>query len=192
MKPEVKQLLNRWADEFAARALRDPPPSLRVLVWGPSLTGQPADEDRRRLQEKRQKIIDDLQDLGHAATTSEELLERAMEKTEFEDLGNRPLQHVEAHQLQEADFVIVLLGPPGTIAETSGLLTSRTLARRAAVFYDATAVVGGYLEAGPLSNLEALGVTHPYDHDDLVSCRVADAAVEFVNDQAESLRGTRP
>lgn len=188
--PKLSHMLDAWAHDFARRALNHAAPSLRVLVWGPSLSVEAANEDHRLLQEKRRNIVAELRELGHVAATSEELIGRASQEAEFEGLEERPIHQLEAHQLQEADFVIVLLGPPGTIAEVAGLLTSRAFARRSAVFFDGEAVAGTYLEAGPLQNLKALGVAHAYDFEDLKACSVAGAAVEFIKDQATSLRGT--
>lgn len=193
MKEEIEQQLRKWAERAAQRALRDPPPSLNILVWGPNLNRLEDARERRQLQDKRATIVQELRTLGHAATTSEELIEFASTRPGLAGIATQPVHYVEARQLDDADLIIVLLGPPGSVAEVAGLLArERSLVKRSAIFYDEDQWAGGYVDRGPLEAFKALGRDWPYDREDLVSCRVIESAVNVAADLAESLKGTIP
>jgi hypothetical protein len=189
LPPLVVRQLKIWRAEAAKRAVDDPPPVLRVLVWGPG-SGESDSEGRKLLQGKRMTIVESLRLRGHAAVTSEELL--ASGEGRQQNLGSMPLQFVEQHQAETADFLIALVDPssPGSVAECAGLLTKRTIARRAAVFVEGEISTTSYLDLGPLHSISALGVVHGYDRSDLADCRVATTAIKLAMDQADSLRGT--
>lgn len=190
MDPTTEAVLQDWAEESAQRALVDPPPKLRIIIWGPALEPESRNEHRRLLQGKRKRIVDDLVKLGHAATTSEDLIARVQDHPVLSGVAEQPLHHLESIQLEGADFVVVLFGSAGTTGEVAGLLRSRRIARRTAVFVAPDLVDGSYMDAGPLANIRALGGVFEYDSDDLRCCAVAQVARELAADLAESLRGS--
>jgi len=142
--------------------------------------------EHRFVQEKRLTIVEELRDLGLAAAFSEELVEIERQHGR----SSIPLNAEEAAQLEEADFVIVLVGSPGTHAEIAGLMSSRRVQRKSVVFRNESDSVDSYLALGPLQSIDARGAVIPYDDEDLAHCRVAQAAVNYALDMAESMRGT--
>ncbi len=129
-------------------------------------------------------IVDELRGRGLAAATSEELRDIAG--------ADLPLQSLERLHATEADFVVLLLSTPGTVGELAGVVVSRQVARRTAVFVPAAVFAGGYLDLGPLESVRRLVTEVAYDEDDMQSCRIKDVAVRLAVDQALSLRGTLP
>lgn len=176
--------LDAWARSAVEDARRAPLPPIRVLVWGPGRSADQPGHTYAELHRKRVAIVDELRGRGLAATTSEELRDIAG--------ADLPLQSLERLHATEADFVVLLLSTPGTVGELAGVVVSRQVARRTAVFVPAAVFAGGYLDLGPLESVRRLVTEVAYDEDDMQSCRIKDVAVRLAVDQALSLRGTLP
>lgn len=177
-----RNAIELWADEAAERARRDPLPPIRVLVWGPTMEPS-SNPEHRPLQLKRAQILHELRANGLTAATSEELALGP-------DDSPMPLHHIERQHVETADFIVLLLASPGSIAEFAGLLSSRSALRRSAVFCKEGAFDGAYVGESHLKNAKALGVVHAYTDAMLSSCEVASTAIAFALDAAESLRGS--
>ncbi|MFC1719057.1 hypothetical protein ACFL6S_35725 [Candidatus Poribacteria bacterium] len=124
---------------------------LVIMIWGPGPTGGD-------LYKKRLQILNSLRDSGHVALLSEEV---------DRDL---PVEHIPANarellQAMKANFIVVIQGSPGSIAEVhdfGGLL--RELGPKMLIFIDERSQEG-YSFAGLLTELTTLyGNVETYEY----------------------------
>ena len=124
---------------------------LVVLIWGPG-------QSEGDLYEKRVQIRGALRQTGYAAVFSEEI----------DGQCSALLDSVKARELlqaKEADFIVAIIGSPGSIAEVhdfAGFL--RDLASKMLIFIDSRHV-GGYSYMGALSELKvSYGNVETYEY----------------------------
>ena len=111
IEPVLQIIPNRPAEEheklkrLTAQSLIDRS-RLSVLVWGP---GEQGDKD---LYEKRVQIRDKLQELGHKAEFSEDILTPSVIRA-----GGINLSVAELLQAREYEYIVTIMVSPGSIAE---------------------------------------------------------------------------
>jgi hypothetical protein len=143
--------------ELEAEVRRTP---LAVLVWGPGLS----DSD---LYKKRLQIRAVLRSEGYAAVFSEEI------DADSGDLGNSAKAR-ELLQALAADFIVVIHGSPGSVAEVhdfAGFIGD--LGRKMLIFIDSQHV-GGYSYTGALKELQTVyNNVHTYRYpEDIEQCHL--------------------
>jgi hypothetical protein len=129
MSPQAQAHLQDFLARYGARVREVEQMPLIVLVWGPGEKGGD-------LYEKRLQIRDFLRQCGDAAVFSEEI-DAACAPL---NLSSRAREFLQA---KEADFIIVLYGSPGAVAETHDLGPFlEELGRKILIFIDGQHVHG--------------------------------------------------
>ncbi len=101
---------------------------LDVLVFGPALDPPSGDPYIAALQIKRQEIRDRLIAEGHSARFGEEVVDPSLPPL----LADPLLQEVAV--MREADFIVVLVGSPGTLIEGKAITHDPSLRSKAAFY----------------------------------------------------------
>lgn len=152
MSPEAREYYEktflRGYKEMQEKVAKTP---LAVLIWGPGSAGGD-------LYEKRVQIRGVLRQAGYAAFFSEEVA----------DEGPAVLTSSKALELIQAlvaDFIIVIIGSPGSVAEAhdfAGFL--HDIGTKMLLFIDSR-YIGGYSYKGALSDLKTLyNNVHTYEY----------------------------
>lgn len=143
---------------------------LSVLVWGPSA------QTNRELFTKRVQIRDKLRDLGHRADFSEDILEPHALAA-----GGLNLSPVELLQAKGYEYIICIMGSPGSIGEVHDFCHSAEIAHKTTVCINEQHI-SGYSGMGILRIFEG---NHGHLErfrfpEDVVSCSLRDRVVDQV------------
>lgn len=128
---------------------------LAVLIWGPSATGGD-------LYEKRLQIRGILRSNGYSAVLSEEI--------DAECGGfNASSKGREFLQALNADFVVVIYGSPGSIAETHDFAGFQEIGHKMLILIDSR-YKAGYGFQGALAELsQTYNNVHTYEHSNQIT-----------------------
>jgi hypothetical protein len=171
MSPKAREHYAKYLSWLEDRRREVDSTPLIVLVWGPGADGR--DLNQTKLYQKRLQIRDILRERGHAAAFSEDIDAKCRDFS----ASSRARELLQAHG---ADFIIVIYGSPGSIAEThdfGGFLDE--LGSKMFVFIDSR-YVSGYGYTGLLSDLKVrFNNVHTYEYPkDIDDCHLATAVEE--------------
>ena len=113
-------------EQRIAEELRDT--TLEVLVFGPAVEPRAEDPLTARLQDKRQEMKRALTAQGHTVYYGEDVVDPGLSSP----LSDPMIQEVAA--MRSADFIIVLVSSPGSIAEAVLITTQQELCKKV-IFY---------------------------------------------------------
>lgn len=103
---------------------------LKILVFGPGLDPVSNDEWTRNLQNKRKEIKEALLNQGHTVRYAEELVDPSVTGP----MANPFFQ--ELLLMDEYDFIVILVGPPGANTETGAIAVKPNLTRKSSFYLD--------------------------------------------------------
>ena len=101
---------------------------LEILVFGPAVEPRAEDPLTASLQVKRQQMKELLTEEGHSVSFGEEVVDSSLPAA----LSSPLLQEVAA--MRDADFIVVLVSSPGSIAEAALITTDQDLCKKV-MFY---------------------------------------------------------
>ena len=139
---------------------------LSILVFGPQVADLSANARTRDLQNKRIQIKAELEAAGHNVKYAEELVDLSLTGPAANPLFQEVLI------MQEYDLIVNIVDSPGSIVEATVVALKPSLARKTALFLDASYVDG--LVGQACLNAQDIGAhyqTYAYP-DDLVHCNL--------------------
>jgi hypothetical protein len=140
--------------------------SLKILVFGPQVKPASSDTRTRHLQEKRVEIRQALEQDGHWVKYAEDLVDPNLTGP----MANALLQEMVI--MAEYDLIVVLVGSPGSIVETTAIASKTHLARKSALYLDFDHRAGLVAQACELAkHLGAFYTTYEYPKD-LIECHL--------------------
>ena len=140
--------------------------TLEILVFGPAIEPRAEDPLTASLQDKRQEMKRLLMEEGHAVYYGEDVVDPTLSSP----LANPLIQEVAA--MRSADFIVVLVSSPGSIAEAVLITTKQELLKKVA-FYCLEEHRDG-LVARHLEHCEPLGaICRIVSREDVERCELA-------------------
>lgn len=140
---------------------------LNILVFGPQVdTLSEIDERTRNLQNKRIAIREELERIGHDVKYAENIVDPSLSGP----ANNAMLQEIAI--MKEYDFIVALVGSPGSIVEATHISTNPSIAAKSSLFLDSDYSQGLVAEACRLG--ETIGAkfrTYQYPND-LTECNL--------------------
>ena len=142
------------------------PIQLSILVFGPQVETLSNDERTRNLQNKRVEIRESLEELGHNVKYAEELVDPSL----VGPSANPVVQELVI--MHEYDFIVTLVGSPGSIVEATLIASKHLLAKKSSLYIDKDHIDGLAGQACLLAE-QLGGHVHQFNYpEDLTECHL--------------------